>query len=153
MGPKFSDSSDETLRKSCTASSLKKPQEVPFSPLLCAWEVALSLRINLNHMFLLEQSLFECTIYLVFPKKLLNYCSSCAPSNHKTSEALSTTEDWMELITSSSASPGPTVLPSHISRTPHTWTLLLPFIQTHHKTTPHRSSASSLDKWKLLKLL
>ena len=35
------------------------------------------------------------------------------------------TEDWMELITSSSASPGPTILPSHQQNVTHTWTLLL----------------------------
>ena len=49
-----------------------------------------SLGINLNHLFLLEQHLFECTRDLLFPTKLLNDSSSCAPSNHKTSEALST---------------------------------------------------------------
>ena len=131
----------------------KKPQEVPFSPLLCGWEVALSLCINLNHTFLLEQSLFECTRDLLFPTKLLNYSSSIASSNHKISEALSTQKTgW------SSSLPllPPQVLPCYqvTSAECHIPGLYCsPSTQTPHKTTPHRSSASSLDEWKLLKLL
>ena len=112
-----------------------------------------SLDINLNHMFLLEQPLFECTRDLLFPTRLLNDSSSCAPSNHKTSEALSTQKTgW----TSSLSLLPPQVLPCYqvTSAEHHTPGLYCPpSIQTPHKTTPHRSSASSLDEWKLLKLL
>ena len=112
-----------------------------------------SLGINLNHLFLLEQHLFECTRDLLFPTKLLNDSSSCAPSNHKTSEALSTQKTgW-----SSSLPLLPLqVLPCYqvTSAECHIPGLYCsPSTQTPHKTTPHRSSASSLDEWKLLKLL
>ena len=110
-------------------------------------------RENLNHMFLLKQPLFECTRDLLFPTRLLNDSSSCAPSNHKTSEALSTQKTgW------SSSLPllPPQVLPCYqvTSAERHTPGLYCsPSIKTPHKTRPHRSSASSLDEWKLLKLL
>ena len=137
MGPKFSDSSDERLRKSYTAS---------YSPLLCEWESSPSLGINLNHMFLLEQPLFECTRDLLFPR-LLNDSSSRAPSNHKTSEALSTQKTgW------SSSLPllPPQVLPSYqVTSTEchiHLNSTALHPIQTPHKTRPHRISAGSPDE-------
>ena len=73
---------------------------------------------------------------------------SWAASNHKTREALST-EDWMEFFTSFSASPRPTILPSHISRTSHNLdsTALHP-IQIPLKTRPHGSLADSPDDQK-----
>ena len=61
------------------------------------------------------------------------------------------TEDWMELITSSSAYPGPTIPLSHIGRTAHTPGLYCsPSIQTPRQTWPHRRLAASLDEWKCL---
>ena len=96
-----------------------------------------SLGINLNHLFLLEQHLFECTRDL-----LHNYWMTplhgwpqiikrLKPCLHK---------DWMELITSSSASPG------HISTMSHTSGIYCsPSIQTSHKTGPSKSLAGSLD--------
>ena len=112
-----------------------------------------SLGINLNHLFLLEQHLFECTRDLLFPTKLLNYSSSIASSNHKISEALSTQKTgWSS---SFPLLPPQVLLCCHVtSAERHIPGLYCsPSIQTPHKTTPHRSSASSLDKWKLLKLL
>ena len=82
---KFSDSTGEILycfsKKASGGALLSTSVWMGSSP---------SLGINLNHLFLLEQHLFECTRDLLFPTKLLNDSISCAPSNHKTSEALST---------------------------------------------------------------
>ena len=80
---------------------------------------------NLYQVFLLEQSLIECTRELL-SAGLLNNPISWAASNHKMSEALSSQKTkW------SSSLPllPPQVLPStksHQQNITHAWTLLLP---------------------------
>ena len=50
----------------------------------------------------------------------------------------------------SSASPGPTILLSHIGEWHTSGLYCSPSIQTPHQTRPHRSLAASLDEWKCL---
>ena len=151
MVPKFSDSPDQILRKSCTAS-WQKPQKELISPLPCEWEIALAPRKNsVKYSFWNNPSLNEPKT--CFATRLLNDSISWVASNYKTSEALSTQKTgW------SSSLPllPPQVLPCYqvTSAECHIPGLYCsPSTQTPHKTTPHRSSASSLDEWKLLKLL
>ena len=69
---------------------------------------------------------------------------SWAASNHKTCEALST-EDWMELFTSFSAFPHPTILPTSAGRHTHLDSTVVHPIQTPLKTRTQGSLADSPD--------
>ena len=149
MVPKFSDSPDQILRKSCTAS-WQKPQKELISPLPCEWEIALAPRKNsVKYSFWNNLSLSMCQR----PALQQDYWMTPFHEWPQTIKRLNPvyTEDWMELITSSSAYPGPTIPLSHIGRTAHTPGLYCsPSIQTPRQTWPHRRLAASLDEWKCL---
>ena len=147
--PKFSDSPDQTLRKSCTAS-WQKPQEEA------------SLHFHMNGKWPLPQAkilsnILSGTTPLSMNQRLVLQ-QDCwmtpfheCPQTIKHLKHLKHPEDWIELITSSSASPGPTILLSHTGRTSHTPELYCsPSIQTPHQTRCHKRLAASLDKWKRL---
>ena len=146
--PKFSDSPDQTLRKSCTAS-WQKPQE----------EASLHFHMNgkwpLPQAKILSNILSGTTSLSMRQRPALQQDYWMTPSHEwpQTIKRLNPayTKDWMELITSSSAYPGPTIPLSHIGRTAHTPGLYCsPSIQTPRQTWPHRRLAASLDEWKCL---
>ena len=101
--------------------------------------------IGTEPVSLASPALQEDSLSLVPPGKPNSI--SWEASNHKMCEVLST-EDWMELITSSSASPGSTILLSHIGEWHTSGLYCSRFIQTPRQTRPHRRLAASLDEWK-----
>ena len=135
MVPKFSDSPDQILRKSCTAS-WQKPQKEPISPLPCEWEIALApCKNSVKYSFWNNLSLNAPET--CFATRLLNDSISWVASNHKTSEPClhKRLDGAHHFLFCLPRSYHPTE--SYRQNCTHTWTLLLPI---HPNTSPNSTS-------------